>query len=69
MAVPKPPGATSRVGLAYTRAFDTMKADPSLGRAEAMRRAMASLIAGGGRLSHPANWAPFVVVGKGGAGR
>ena len=52
-----------------TNAFKTLKAEPEIGRAEAMRRAMAGLIAAGGRNAHPANWAPFVVVGEGGAGR
>jgi CHAT domain-containing protein len=40
-----------------------------MGRAEAMRRSMQALIARGGSLAHPANWAPFVVVGEGSAGR
>ena len=52
-----------------TTAFDALKAEPKIGRAEAMRRAMASLIASDGRMAHPANWAPFVVVGEGGADR
>ena len=46
-----------------TRAFDALKVDPKIGRAEAMRRAMTGMIAEGGRMAHPANWAPFVVVG------
>lgn len=48
-----------------TTLFDEMKRDRMLGRAEALRRAMQALIAGGGRLAHPALWAPFVVVGEG----
>ena len=52
-----------------TNAFKELKAEPQIGRAEAMRRAMAGLIATGWHNAHPANWAPFVVVGEGGAGR
>ena len=52
-----------------TNAFKALKDDPGIGRAEAMRRAMSALIKTGGRNAHPANWAPFVVVGEGGAGR
>jgi CHAT domain-containing protein len=52
-----------------TKSFDGMKADTKIGRAEALRRAMSALIAGGGRTAHPSAWAPFVVVGEGGAGR
>ena len=52
-----------------TRAFKALQRDPTLGRAEAMRRAMSRLIEGGDRNAHPANWAPFVLVGEGGAGR
>jgi CHAT domain-containing protein len=48
-----------------TKAFDEIKADPRTGRAEALRRAMIALIAMGGAYAHPANWAPFVVVGEG----
>lgn len=49
-----------------TSAFNALKSDPKIGRAEAMRRAMVNLIKRGGRNAHPANWAPFVVVGEGG---
>src|SRR5215831_5592733 len=52
-----------------TKSFDALKADSKIGRAEALRRAMAALIASGGRTAHPSAWAPFVVVGEGGAGR
>jgi CHAT domain-containing protein len=52
-----------------TKSFDALKADPKIGRAEALRRAMQALIAGGGRTAHPSAWAPFVVVGEGGTGR
>jgi CHAT domain-containing protein len=50
-----------------TTAFRELKSAPAIGWAEVMRRAMASLIAGGGRNAHPAYWAPFAVVGEGGA--
>jgi len=47
-----------------TKTFATLAANPGLGRAEAFRRAMLDLIAEG---KPPAYWAPFVVVGEGGA--
>jgi CHAT domain-containing protein len=41
--------------------------DSKVGRAEALRRSMLALIdKGNAREAHPANWAPFVVVGEGG---
>jgi tetratricopeptide (TPR) repeat protein/CHAT domain-containing protein len=41
-------------------------ANPRIGRAEALRRAMSSLIdSGNAEYSHPSKWAPFVVVGEG----
>jgi CHAT domain-containing protein len=48
-----------------TSAMGEMSRDRSVGRAEALRRAMLSLIARGGPRAHPAYWAPFVVVGEG----
>jgi CHAT domain-containing protein/Tfp pilus assembly protein PilF len=48
-----------------TNAFDQLKADPQIGRAEALRRSMLAMIARGGGYAHPATWAPFVVVGEG----
>ncbi|MEQ1576754.1 MAG: tetratricopeptide repeat protein [Hyphomicrobium sp.] len=50
-----------------TGAFGEMSKDPSVGRAEALRRASMALIKGGERQAHPAYWAPFVVAGEGGA--
>jgi len=50
-----------------TRAFNELKGDPKIGRAEALRRSMMALIDSGGGHAHPANWAPFVVVGEGAA--
>ena len=49
-----------------TSAFGEMQTHAEIGRAEAMRRAMAALIAQGGRRAHPSVWAPFAVVGEGG---
>ena len=45
------------------------RAGPGLGRAEALRRSMLALLDDAGRpdLAHPGFWAPFVVVGEGGA--
>lgn len=48
-----------------TRAFGALQSDPRIGRAEAMRRAMSSLVAAQGTTAHPASWAPFTVVGEG----
>jgi CHAT domain-containing protein/tetratricopeptide (TPR) repeat protein len=57
------------------RTFGNMRADPAIGRAEAMRLAMRDVIANDpfkGRLkgfsAHPAYWAPFALVGEGGVG-
>jgi CHAT domain-containing protein/tetratricopeptide (TPR) repeat protein len=49
-----------------TKAFTELEADGRIGRAEALRRSMLALIATGDRNAHPANWAPFVVVGEAG---
>jgi CHAT domain-containing protein len=44
--------------------------DPTVGRAEALRRAMLAMIdKGAPHEAHPAYWAPFVVVGEGAAVR
>ena len=48
-----------------TKAFDEINANGQIGRAEALRRSMIVLIGSGGRMTHPSNWAPFVVVGEG----
>ena len=42
-----------------------MKANPKMGRAEALRSAEAAVIAKGGAFAHPSVWAPFVLVGNG----
>ena len=53
-----------------TGAISTMAADKSVGRAEAMRQSMLTLIdRGNPSEAHPAFWAPFVVVGEGTAAR
>jgi CHAT domain-containing protein len=53
-----------------TKAVAELKSDPKIGRAEALRRSMLSLIKDGkGNEAYPAYWAPFVVVGEGGAAR
>lgn len=49
-----------------TRAVAEMKGDPKIGRPEAMRRSMVELMEQGDN-AHPAYWAPFIVVGEGGA--
>ena len=49
-----------------TGTVNAMKANPKIGRAQALRSAEAALIARGGRFAHPSVWAPFVLVGNGG---
>ncbi|MEJ2118023.1 MAG: CHAT domain-containing protein [Alphaproteobacteria bacterium] len=51
-----------------TGAMREMARDAKVGRAEALRRAMLSLIQADGHTWHPSYWAPFVLVGEG-AGR
>jgi CHAT domain-containing protein len=48
-----------------TGAVNAMKANPKIGRAEALRSSIAAVIAKGGRFAHPSVWAPFVLVGNG----
>ena len=63
------PVASAATTRLTTRAFEIAAADPSLGRAEAFRRSMLDLMAAADRphFAHPMFWAPFVVVGEGGA--
>jgi CHAT domain-containing protein len=49
-----------------TGAIKEMKGAPQIGRAEALRRSIAALIAKGSGSDHPSIWAPFVLVGNGG---
>lgn len=46
-----------------TGAVAAIEEDPSIGRAEALRRAMLTQIERGGRFADPAYWAPFSVIG------
>ena len=48
-----------------TGAVNAMKAEPNIGRAEALRRSIIVLLGRGGRYTHPSVWAPFVLVGSG----
>ena len=54
-----------------TEAFEALKNDPTIGRAEALRRAEISMLdpANPPEFAHPLTWAPFVLAGEGGAGR
>jgi CHAT domain-containing protein/tetratricopeptide (TPR) repeat protein len=53
-----------------TNAISALKDNPNMGRAEALQRSMLLMIADGKSYeAHPAFWAPFVLVGEGGAGR
>jgi CHAT domain-containing protein/tetratricopeptide (TPR) repeat protein len=50
-----------------TTAMSEMSTDDRVGRAEALRHAMLTLIDKASALeAHPSNWAPFIVVGEGG---
>jgi len=52
-----------------TKALNTMTADKSVGRSEALRRTMLAMIeTGEPHEAHPSYWAPFVVVGEGSVG-
>ena len=55
-----------------TGAFDALAKEPAIGRAEALRRSMLALLddaSAPAHFAHPAVWAPFSLVGEGGAGR
>jgi CHAT domain-containing protein len=53
-----------------TKAIDELRAEPGIGRAQALRRSTLSLITTGRDYeAHSAFWAPFVLVGEGGAAR
>ena len=54
-----------------TGTFAQLSEDPSIGRAEALRRAMMAMLdpKNPPKFAHPLAWAPFVLAGEGGAGR
>jgi CHAT domain-containing protein len=62
------PVESSSATALTTRMFEERANDPSIGRAEALRRSMLALAADDTRphYAHPAFWAPFVVIGEGG---
>lgn len=51
-----------------TSTFEAKRLDPTIGRAEALRKAMVAYIADTSDAwsAYPAFWAPFVVAGEGG---
>jgi CHAT domain-containing protein len=58
----------SRAAVAITTGImNAIKADPKISRAEALRRSISALIAGGktNGWDHPSVWAPFILVGNG----
>jgi CHAT domain-containing protein len=57
-----PVNSDSAVRLA-SGAVAEVAANPSISRADALRRAMVAEIERGGAAADPANWAPFIVVG------
>jgi CHAT domain-containing protein len=54
-----------------TGAFMELAKDPTIGRAEALRRSMMAMFdpTNPQEFAHPLAWAPFVLAGEGGAGR
>jgi CHAT domain-containing protein len=54
-----------------TVAFEELKKEPTIGRAEALRRAEIAMLdpKNPPEFAHPLVWAPFVLAGEGGAGR
>jgi CHAT domain-containing protein/Tfp pilus assembly protein PilF len=61
------PVATEAATRLATSTFDTLKVDPKLGRAEALRRAMIDYLGdhSSPTNAHPAYWGPFSLVGEG----
>jgi CHAT domain-containing protein/Tfp pilus assembly protein PilF len=61
------PVASEAATRLSTSTFDALKADPTLGRAEALRRAMLAYLAdqSSPTNAHPAIWGPFSLVGEG----
>ena len=64
------PVASAATVKLTTRMFKEGTDNPSIGKAEALRRSMLAMIADdkSSEYAHPALWAPFVVVGEGNAG-
>ena len=60
------PAAATRL---TTSTFDRLKADPKLGRAEALRQAMLGYLndTSSPRNAYPAFWGPFALIGEGAA--
>jgi CHAT domain-containing protein len=54
-----------------TGAFAELAKDPSIGRAEALRRSMMAMLDPDSppEFAHPLAWAPFALAGEGSAGR
>jgi CHAT domain-containing protein len=55
-----------------TTTFDALAANPGIGRAEALRRAMLAVLDDPGStpaVIHPGWWGPFMIIGEGGTGR
>jgi CHAT domain-containing protein len=63
--------ASDEAARSMASTFDIFARDPSIGRAEALRRAMINALdqAPTTERTHPLFWAPFVVVGNGGPSR
>ena len=62
--------ASDATVLLTTGAIQEFSKNPSIGRAEAMKRAMLKLLDGqfNSDFAHPVFWAPFMIVGEGGKG-
>jgi len=60
---------SSAAVLLTTRAFAEMAADSRVGRAEALRRSMVTMMddPSSPAFAHPQYWAPFTLIGEGGA--
>jgi CHAT domain-containing protein len=53
-----------------TGAFTALQANPKISRAAALQQAMTAMVKSGNDTEvHPSNWAPFILVGEGGAAR